>query len=725
MKPLARFFVALCCVSACGSDRVVLSLNGSWDIADSASATDIPTAFSHRVPVPGLAHSSTPSFADVDQFDSREVIVNRVSKKLMPRSALVENAGVPHQQRNYFWYRTTFKAGAKREAAILRINKAQFGAAVWVNGTVVGEHLPCFTAATFHVTNAIRWGASNEVLIRIGAHPGVLPANVSAGTDFEKNRWTPGIYDSVSVAFTENPVIESVQVAPRIQTDEAVVQTVIRNNGLQNVRTTLEHKVREWKLDMVIASAPPQVLSLAPGEAKTITQTVRIRNAKLWWPEEPNLYTVETRTSGDNVTTRFGMREIRFDTPTRRAYLNGRPYFLRGSNITLHRFFEDSKSGQLPWDEQWLRKLLVDIPKQMHWNAFRFCIGPVPDRWLDIADEAGLLIQNEYFVWTGHNWHGKDYVKAFDPAEMINEYTEWMRDNWNHPSVAIWDANNETWDPMFGAKIIPAVRGLDLSNRAWENSYNAPAGPDDPVEDHPYEFQPMATGNGQFHMTDLERGPTKGSPPTGHATILNEYGWTWLNRDGSPTELTKDLYPKLLGANSTAEDRLALNGYLLGGLTEFWRAYRPYAGILHFVYLTSSDAQAFTSDHFRDVQKLDLDPYFTDHMSEAFKPLGVYINFWQPSVAAGSERELNVMLVNDEAAAAKGSLAITFESEKGEQVSRQTAPFDLSALGQQTVFLPLRVPNVTGKYLLKATATVTGAKSGTVSRRRVAIVPAK
>src|SRR2546422_5330785 len=42
---------------------------------------------------------------------------------------------------------------------------------------------------------------------------------------------------------------------------------------------------------------------------------------------------------------------------------------------------------------------------------------------------------------------------------------------------------------MFGELIIPAVRGLDLSNRPWENSYNSPVGADDPVEDHPYEFQ--------------------------------------------------------------------------------------------------------------------------------------------------------------------------------------------------------------------------------------------
>ena len=40
-----------------------------------------------------------------------------------------------------------------------------------------------------------------------GAHPAVLPDNYPAGSDFEKIKWTPGIYDSVSVFFCANPVI--------------------------------------------------------------------------------------------------------------------------------------------------------------------------------------------------------------------------------------------------------------------------------------------------------------------------------------------------------------------------------------------------------------------------------------------------------------------------------------------------------------------------------------
>jgi hypothetical protein len=345
----------------------------------------------------------------------------------------------------------------------------------------------------------------------------------------------------------------------------------------------------------------------------------------------------------------------------------------------------------------------------------------VPDKWLDIADEAGLLIQNEYFVWTGRGWHGAENQVRFDAGEMIREYGEWMRDNWNHPSVAIWDANNETFDPMFGEKIIPAVRGLDLSNRPWENSYNPPAGPDDPVEDHPYEFYDMAQRDGpEFSMTTFEK-PNGKAPgaPSGHALILNEYGWLWLNRDGSPTELTKDLYPRLLPANATAEDRLALNAYLLGGITEFWRAYRQYAAVLHFVYLMSSDRLGYTADHFRDVEKLELEPHFRDYLSQAFAPLGVYLSFWQAKLAAG-KHTFQVMLVNDEYQAATGSVTLSLQSTSRGEVARAEAPFEIGSLGQTTLYVDLEVPDTPGDFLLQAKADA-GKEQPTLSRRRVTI----
>ena len=185
---------------------------------------------------------------------------------------------------------------------------------------------------------------------------------------------------------------------------------------------------------------------------------------------------------------------------------------------------------------------------------------------------------------------------ALDATALTGEYKEWLRDNWNHPSVVIWDANNETLNPMFGEKIIPAVRDLDLSRRPWENSYNPPAAPDDPVEDHPYLFIRYFNEKGpDFEVKDLERMSgtgLHGVTPTGHAQILNEYGWLWLLRDGTPTELTGPVYERLLGTKSSGRERLALNAY--HGRGSPLPRVSQLTGVLHFVYLTSCYPGAYT-----------------------------------------------------------------------------------------------------------------------------------
>jgi hypothetical protein len=397
-------------------------------------------------------------------------------------------------------------------------------------------------------------------------------------------------------------------------------------------------------------------------------------------------------------------------------------YYLRGSNITLHRFLEDPACRDLPWNERWVRRLLGELPKQMHWNYFRFCIGPVPDRWLDICDEVGLLIQNEFFVWTGAPGWYKDYSRTHDADEMIRQYRDWMRDNWNHPSVAVWDANNETKDAMFGEKIIPAVRPLDLSNRPWENSYNPPVGAIDPVEDHPYLMIGGHFGELKFKMSDLETmdgKPQPGKLPSDkHAPLINEYGWLWLNRDGSPTRLTERVYSQLMGDQTTARERLDMWAYLMAGKTEFWRAHRHYAGIIHFVYLTCSYPGVYTSDHFHDVTRLELDPAFADYMGEAFKPLGVYINFFQPTLTPGARRTFKIMLVNDLPAATAGTLRLSLETKSGERLTQTEQRFALSERGAASYELTLTVPEAaSGPCILKATACPEGQKGTTVSRR--------
>jgi hypothetical protein len=657
----------------------------------------------------------------------------RPSHEAVPGLADVKGPGVSHQKRNYFWYRRVFAAPAARAVARLRVAKAQFGSQVWVNGRLVGEHANCFTAAIYDISSVIHWSHSNEVLIRIGAHPGVLPPGNACQGDFERAKQPAGVWDSVSLWYSDNPTLESIQVAPRIEPRQILVETLLRNRSAASVTTELQQSVHPWKQDELIVGQTTQTVTLAAGEEQRIRQTIALPGASLWTPEEPNLYVLETTTGTDAAQTRFGVREFRFDTPTRRAYLNGKPYFLRGANITLHRFFGDPLSGELPWDERWVRKVLGENTRRMHWNTVKFSVGLPPEKWLDIADETGLLVDDEFPVWTLKPPMPPGYTRSFDTDTLIGDFSEWLRDSWNHPSVAFWSGSEESALPVLADKVLPAVRGLDLSNRPWGNGWNVPGEPDDFSEQHNYEFMANAfPGSGApFDMVELEKrnGAEQLDPaaiPSGHATLIGEYGWLWVNRDGTLPFWTRNVYPSLPYPHATPQERLETQAYLLAGLTEYWRAYRHFAGVLYFVYLAESDPDGYTSDNFSDVRSGTLNPYFESYMGDASKALGVYINFWHRELQEGAAREFQVMMVNDDPLESRGSLALVLEDAGGQVVAHTEATFRVAAYGQQTHVLRLELPQAQGQYWLKAVATpLRGMQTQpTTSRRHLTLVGA-
>jgi hypothetical protein len=182
------------------------------------------------------------------------------------------------------------------------------------------------------------------------------------------------------------------------------------------------------------------------------------------------------------------------------------------------------------------------------------------------------------------------------------------------------------------------------------------------------------------------------------------------------------LYPRLLGDRNTTENRFALQAYLLGGETEFWRAYRRYAGVLHFVYLTASDPKAFTSDHFSDLKNLKLEPHFEKAMEQAFNPLGVYLNFWQPSLNAAEPRDYTIAMVNDEDRPRSGKLRLAFTDDAGREAAAEEELFSLAPLGAQSYTMTLKTPLAPGSYSLKAIATAEDDSAHPVISRREVMV---
>jgi hypothetical protein len=692
------------------SQRTIISLNGEWEIEDSTSPDAVPAKFGHKVQVPGMANQAVPAFTDVDQFDGLDYLQNGFVRSYIKKVNVdTVKVGIPRQKRNYFWYRKEFELGEPKELVILKINKAQFGTSVWVNGKMAGTHLGCFTSGKFDITGIVKKKGRNVLVVRIGAHPGALPNWAPSGSDYEKPKWTPGIYDEVSIIATNYPFISNIQVATEIYKSFITVQSRIIHKG-DAKRFTISYQVEGANMNTSEIKTTGESRQINDGDTLVITDTIQIDQARLWSPEDPNLYNISVKTGGDEYATRFGMREFKFNTSTKLAYLNGKPYYLRGSNITLHRFFDDDSCGILPWDEKWVRKLLVEWPEKFNWNSFRFCIGPVPDKWLEIADEAGLIIQNEFFIWQYHsNW---------DSLELKSQIMEWMEDNWNHPSVGWWDICNET-DTEYLRDIIREVRHLDLSGRAWDNGYGLPVAKDDPVEDHHYNI----TWNGWKYTEYMDKvaPKTTNSPhPTAHACVLNEYGWLWLKRDGSPTILSRRVYDSI-APEATNKERISLAAYLLGLETEYFRAHRNYAGVLHFTFLTGNFENVITGDLFSDINRLTIHPDYEKYFVQIFKPLGLYINYSKSTEDPAKKINIRVMMVNDEYGDLAGELVLMIKNTDGRVIVTETRPFRVESLGAMTYSFDIYTPGEPGLYWLEAASNCTDGRESTVSRRKMRI----
>jgi beta-galactosidase len=676
------FMLALLAASAdvrAGDGRTTVPLNGTWQIAE-GTLEDVPKSFDHQVPVPGLADMAVPAFEGVG------------TKGADPRRAA-------------FWYRRTFAIdGPVLAVARLKVHKARYGTRVYLNGENLGEHVGCFTPGYFELAGKLKGGGqANELLIRVGAAHTALGDDVPWGHDFEKLRYIPGVYDDVELVLSGSPAIDNVQVVPDVPGRRVRVVARVGNPGAEGREAVVRCTVREAKTGKAAGAADSRLLAWKAGEPQSVEVVVPMADCRLWTPEEPFLYEVEVSVVAgpvvtDTQTTRFGMRSFAFDPQTKLPMLNGKPYFLRGTNICIDRFFEDPLRGDKPWREDWVRSLIRAF-RGMHWNSVRYCIGFPPEVWYRIADEEGLLIQDEFPVWG----------ETGSLENLTKQYGEWMEERWNHPSVVIWDAQNETPKQDITGKALAAVRHLDLSNRPWDNGWGEGQSPTDVYETHPYRHIDK-----NFRMADLagmaprpdNAGKFPGNPLAnigGRPIIVNEYGWLWINRDGTPCTLPVEYksYQYLLPPNPNADQYREAYARALAAKTEFWRGGRQLAGVMHFCGLGYSRSGGQTSDSLSDVEHPAFEPHFVQYVGDAFAPVGVMLDFWAADCARGAPLKLSVVVINDLASDWHGPVTLRLSNET-KVLAGMTQAGTVAAFGREVFTFELKVPDAAGQCRLVA-----------------------
>tara|TARA_B110000977_G_scaffold131546_1_gene167612 strand:+ start:16170 stop:18575 length:2406 start_codon:yes stop_codon:yes gene_type:complete len=687
--------------------RHTQSLDGSWDIEQGELTNDAPGSFSRTVPVPGFITEATPKFRMV---------------------------GLKSDERDAFWYRKQFTAPVSVSAkAVLCLSKAKYGVKVWLNGQALGEHYGAFSLSEYDLSSAIRYGESNELIVRLGSEYTKIPEFIPIGADGEKSAWFPGLWDSVSVVYMGDYSIVRTKVEPDIDRSVAVIHTTVRNNSEQPVDVTVKQQLNEWKSQQAVSELVSKSVLIPAGETAIVTQDVELPQQVLWTPKTPFLYVAHTTVeqagvASDDRATRFGMRKFEWKAGVGKGfYLNNKLYYLRGTNIAMHRFFGDPQRKQLPWNEEWVRELLSGHIKDFHWNVFRFHVGRAPNLWYDLADEVGLIVNDEYAIfaplWLNIKGVERPSSNNWSLKEMEKEYTAWIQENWNHASIGWWSASNETHNPL-PYEVVPLVRHLDPT-RAWESgSYGAPHLPNDPLEEHPYKLNGATFQNsneGDYTLDDLDRFSRMPPESTGmvfrtydgegardHPYINNEYGWMWLTRDGSDASgIAKPAFDLLApGVDLEPEERREIVAYVMSELTGYWRARRGYAGVQHFVYLSKCTGKATipadaevqrpspTCDNFIDMPNLIMEPRWAEWAPHGFAPVAVNLEKWaEDFYPPGQQVSVPVSLLNDTYKERQVNIKLLVADKMGQVlVTTDAKPVTLSALGAETVTIDIQLP---------------------------------
>lgn len=726
MKITFVVLFAACHVMA--APRTTLSLNGLWQFDQTEQAFP-PKEFTRTIPVPGLVHLAEPK---IDQYENLYAKSKTAQYKTDHRVLDLQ------YDPRYNWYRKVFDLPNELadQYAVLSIKKSKYVTQVYVNGMDAGTSMECYTPIELPVHKFLRFGEKNEILIRVGDRAW-LPSPAAGSTDKEKVNYIPGIWDDVELSFTGVLRVFKTLVLPSVKENSVSVKLLIRDfHEAQQVYGEQMQDTCMIKITIVEKESGSSFGRTFTGSTIVTRDNIRqadlniaVENPHLWSPDDPFLYVAHIELFDndghlmDRVDETFGFRD--FERRGKFFYLNDQKTVLRGTNVTLHRFFEDPACRNLPWDRKWVTRLLAHYPKQLNWNAMRVCVGIAPDFWYDIADSVGLMLQNEWLYWQDHGWDEQIRV----------EYTNWVWSDGCHPSIIIWDAINENWNDYVGNLLIPELKKLDPT-RIWDAGYMTAAemALDDMDEPHPYMtpgwMQNLAEHlrENPYPLGDLFWWPAQWHTQFGSsaAQLVNEYGWVWLWRDGSPSHLTKALYSYYLGDDAAPEERRKMQAYWLQCQTEWLRTRRDLAGILAFCYL--SDNLGFTGDWWMgDIAALIPSP--TLHwFHHCFAPTGVYIDLpdqryikigepYEP----GSEVRFNLVGVTDERKAVSGSVNVRLIEASGKDVWAQTFGIEIRPDENKYIPICLELPEKGGGYTVLAEFQKNVVAPPVVSRRFIKV----
>lgn len=335
---------------------------------------------------------------------------------------------------------------------------------LFVNGYHVGAHRGGSTAFTFEITDKIRFGEDNALLVVVSnnSRDDVLPAST------DMNLYG-GIYREAELILTGKTAVSPLHLG-----SEGVL---VRQNSVTSALV-------EGEAEIYLTSAGESTCMLtlditAPNGRKVFTKRQKTRldgrpvvipfsiaDPQLWSPSSPALYRVTAsigeETVTDSVTVRTGFRNIQVTTAGGLT-INGERIPVHG--VTLYHDNAISGGAVLAQDYDADLQQIRDLGA----NALRSAVMPHAQYLYDRCDEQGLL------VWVDSPLHRSSFlgdVAYFATPQFeqngIQQLQEIIAQNYNHPSVVMWGIFSRLW--MRGDDVTPYLRRLNDTAHAMDRS---------------------------------------------------------------------------------------------------------------------------------------------------------------------------------------------------------------------------------------------------------------
>lgn len=434
------------------------------------------------------------SFSDSDwEMVSVPHTWNRVGYYLPGAATRVNTAEKVNTYQGEGWYRLTFTPPSSFEDkhVWLQFDAVSHVAEVWLNGVRLGQHEGGFSRFRLDATVALKPGKENLLAVKadnskpaVGSSTeNVLPLS---GDFFVQG----GIYRPVSLVATGTVHLEMLDHGgPGIY---ATTQSIEDGNAKLSVRAKVRNSGDLEESVAVVASivdATGQVVAqhsegvtLSVGEGASLDYVLDVESARLWHGvEDPYLYRLVVELQSDQGEIRdrleqnIGIRKMRFD-PDEGFFLNGKPYPLKG--VGYHQDAEQHGYAQTPEDIA----ADVEILRDMGANSIRLSHYQHGEVIHDLADRYGLILWDEIPLVT--LWIVERDQAEATPELLANarqQLKELIRQNYNHPSVAVWGIANEV---DFGASLpgyLTGYKGRPPSPIPLLKELNALAQSEDPT----------------------------------------------------------------------------------------------------------------------------------------------------------------------------------------------------------------------------------------------------